>query len=234
MNLLHELSCANCGAPVRVMAMRGSVVSCDICHASFRIPTSLTPEPDLGELLLGADFREPDAPGWVLINRDRLEFRPGAPAELWATFAPSDRIHPILRTPGPFDDFDVSVTIRFIKGPYEHASAGLELRSGDEGDYVVRISAQGTFNVGWHAKTEWGGPIVNWTDHPSLKSRMGEPNRIRAIMRGQQIRLYINGLICASIRDSRFHAGFIRLVVSPSSQDALTVAFSDLQLREVK
>ena len=68
------------------------------------------------------------------------------------------RTRQFLRTPGPFDDFDVSVTIRFIKGSYEHISAGLELCSGDGGDYVVRISAQGTFNVGWHAKTEWGGP----------------------------------------------------------------------------
>jgi len=40
------------------------------------------------------------------------------------------RTRQFLRTPGPFDDFDVSVTIRFIKGSYEHISAGLELRSG--------------------------------------------------------------------------------------------------------
>src|SRR5689334_1216340 len=92
MNLLHELACVNCGAVIRVMAMRGSVVSCDVCHASFRIPTSLTPEPELGDLLLGSDFREVDTPGWIPLNRNNLEFRPGTPAELWATFPPSDRI----------------------------------------------------------------------------------------------------------------------------------------------
>jgi hypothetical protein len=234
MNLLHELSCVNCGAPIRVMAMRGSVIQCDICHASFRLPVSLTPEPDLGDLLLGADFRELEVPGWVMVNRERLEFRPGMPAELWATFPTSDRIHPILRTPGPFDDFDVSVTLRFIRGSYDHISAGFELRSCDEGDYVVRISAQGTFNVGWHNKMEWGGPIVNWTDHPSLRLRLGESNRLRVIMRGDQMRVYINGLLSSSIHDNRFRAGTIRLVVSPSSKDALTVAFSDLQQRDVK
>lgn len=234
MNLLHELSCVNCGAVVRVMATRGSVVTCDLCHATFRIPTALTPEPDLGDLLLGADFREVDIPGWAVVNRDRLEFRPGTPAELWATFLPSERIHPVLRTPGPFDDFDVSASLRFIRGSYEHISAGFELRSGDEGDYVVRISAQGTYNIGWHNKMEWGGPLVNWTDHPSLKARLGEVNRLRVLMRGDQIRVYLNGFVAASIHDSRFRSGTIRLVVSPSSKDSLTVAFSDLQLRDVK
>lgn len=234
MNLLHELTCVNCGAVMRVMAMRGSVVTCDLCHATFRIPTSLTPEPDLGDLLLGADFRETDIPGWLPMNRDRLEFRPGTPAELWATFAASDRIHPILRTPGPFDDLDLSVSLRFIRGSYEHISAGLELRSCDEGDYVVRISAQGTFSLGWHNHADWGGPIVNWTEHPSLKMRMGDPNRLRVVMRGDLIRIYINGHLATSIHDGRFHSGSLRLVLCPSSKDALTVAFSDLQLRDVK
>ncbi len=234
MNLLHELDCVNCGAVIRVMAMRGSVVTCEYCHASFRIPTTLTPEPDLGDLLLGADFRETDTPGWVLVNREQLEFRPGTPAELWATFPPSDRIHPVIRTPGPFDDFDVSVSIRFIKGSYEHISAGLEARSGDEGDYVVRISAQGTFNLGWHNKMDWGGSLIGWTEHPALALRLGEANRLRVIMRGDLIRIYINGLLAASLHDSRFRAGLIRLVVSPSAKETLTVAFSDLQLRDVK
>jgi hypothetical protein len=234
MNLLHELSCVNCGAVIRVMATRGSAVTCDICHATFRIPTSLTPEPDLGDLLLGSDFRETDIPGWLPINRERLEFRPGTPAELWATFPASDRIHPILRTPGPFDDFDLSVSLRFIRGSYEHISAGLELRSGEDGDYVMRISAQGTFSLGWHNKLEWGGPIINWTEHPSLKTRMGDSNRVRVLMRGNLIRIYLNGHLATSIHDDRFKSGSLRLALCPSQRDSLTVAFSDLQLREVK
>lgn len=234
MTLLHELSCVNCGATIRVMAMRGAVVQCDYCHASFRVPTSLTPEPEMGDLLLGADFRDIALPGWTLLNRDKLEFRPGAPAELWATFSGSDRIHPILRSPGPFDDFDVSISIRFVKGSYEHISAGLELRSGDDGDYVVRISAQGTFCLGWHKKTEWGGAIINWTEHPALRARMGEFNRVRVAMRGDQIRIYLNGVIASSIHDPKFSSGLIRLVSSPSIKDSITVAFSDLQLRDIK
>ncbi len=234
MNLLHELSCVNCGAVIRVMAMRGAVVSCDYCHTSFRIPTSITPEPDLGGLLLGADFRDPAMPGWLMLNKEKLEFRPGTPAEVWATLPASDRIHPIIRTPGPFDDFDVSVTFRFMKGSYDHVSAGLEMRSGDEGDYIVRISAQGTFNLGWHRKTDWGGAIVNWTEHPSLRQRLGEANRLRVMMRHDQLRIYFNGVLATSLHDSKFRSGVIRLVASPSVHSALIIAFSDLQLRDVK
>jgi hypothetical protein len=46
--------------------------------------------------------------------RSRSKERP--PPELWAKYPKSDRIHPVLRTPAPFDDFDASVTIRFIDG----------------------------------------------------------------------------------------------------------------------
>jgi hypothetical protein len=81
---------------------------------------------------------------------------------------------------------------------------------------------------------DWGGPIVAWTDHPSLRARLGEVNRLRVIMRGDLIRVYINGLLATSIHDARFRSGTIRLIVSPSSREPLTVAFSDLQLRDVK
>ncbi|MEK7275869.1 MAG: hypothetical protein AAB427_00835 [Chloroflexota bacterium] len=234
MTLLHELACVNCGATLRVMAQRGAVISCEYCGTSFRIPTSLTPEAEMGDLLLGADFREPDAPGWVLLSKEKLEFRPGAPAELWATFPASALIHPVLRTPGPFDDFDVSVSVRFIKGSYEHVSAGLEVRSSDDGDYVIRISPQGTFSIGWHNKADWGDWLVKWNEHPSLRTKLGESNRVRVVMRGEQLRLYLNGMLATSLRDSRFRAGFVRLAVTPSEKGELVTAFSDLQLREAK
>lgn len=186
----------------------------------------------MGDLLLGADFRDPQVPGWVVVSPDKMEFRPGAVGEAWVNYPASDLIHPVLRTPGPFDDVDVSVTIRYVEGAYEYISSGLELRSGDDGDYVVRISAQGTFSVGWHNKTEWGGNLVKWNEHTALRKKMGEPNRLRVVMRGEQMRVYLNGMLATSLRDSRYAAGFVRLVVTPSKHQAITVAYSDLQLRE--
>jgi hypothetical protein len=231
---LSELHCANCGAALDWRGVRGSVASCEYCGASFRVPGSLTPEPDLGDLLLGADFRDPEVPGWVLSRPECLEFRPGSPAEMWASYEASDLIHPVVRTPGPFDDFDAGLTIRFISGTYDYVSAGFELRSWDAGDYVVRLSAQGTFSVGWHQKTEWGGDLIPWSSHPVLRSGWGDANRLRVVMRGDQIRLHFNGVLAASLHDSRFAAGRLRVVVSPGTMGPAVVAFSDLQLREAR
>jgi len=229
----QDLNGANCGAAIDVRTVRGAVAACTYCGTSFVIPASMTPEPTLGDLILGADFRDPELPGWLVSTPDNLEFRPGSPAELWATFPASDLIHPVVRTPGPLDDFDVGLTIRFISGVYDYASAGLEVRSWDPGDYAVRISAQGTYNLGWHDKTAWGGDLVSWSAHPALRSNWGDANRLRLVMRGDQLRVYFNGVLAASLHDSRHAAGRIRVVLAPGKAGPATVAFSDLQVREL-
>lgn len=234
MTVLAGLNCPNCGAALPEAGSPGAVLACRYCGTSFRLPASLTPEPEMGDLLLGADFCDPQVPGWVVFNRENLSFVPGPPPELWARFPPSDRIHPVLRSPGPLDDFDVSVTMRFLEGEREYVSAGLEVRSGEAGDYVVRLSAQGTFQVGWHEKTEWGGALIPWTEHPALRRQRGEANRLRLVLRGEQVRLYLNGVLAASLRDGRYRDGLIRLVVSPGVKSAMLAAFSDLQLREAR
>lgn len=187
----------------------------------------------MGDLLLGADFRDSKVPGWVVLNRDKLSFHPGPPPELLVKHPESNLIHPIVRTPAPFDDFDVSVTIRFLDGEYEQVSAGFEVRSSDEGDYVIRISSQGTFNIGWHQGTDWGGHLVKWTEIPGLRREWGDANRLRVVAIGNRLRVYINGVLITSLRDDRFQSGLIRLVVSPGKDKPMQVSFSDLQLRAV-
>lgn len=235
MTNFQKLSCANCGAAISIENFRNDVATCEHCGTSFRMPTSYTPEPEMGDLILGADFRNPKVPGWVVSYEDKVEFKDEQGPELWATFTPDKLIYPVIRTPGIFDDYDVSVTIRFIKGSYDHISAGLELRyGGDVGDYVIRISAQGTFQVGWHEKKEWGDSLIGWTTHPSLKTEMGAANRLRVVMQGNRMRVYLNGVLATSLRDDRYSSGLVRVVVSPHSKKPNTVvAFSDVQLREV-
>jgi len=194
----------------------------------------MTPQPELGDLILGADFRDPKVPGWIISYEDKVEFKDDDIPELWANYEPADVIFPVIRTPGPFDDFDISVTIRFIKGNIDQISAGFELRYGDEGDYVFRISAQGTFQIGWHKEKEWGETLMSWTKHPNLRTEMGDPNRLRVVMQGERIRVYLNGVLATSLRDDRFSSGLIRVVISPGSDKPNTVvAYSDLQLREI-
>jgi hypothetical protein len=229
---LAALNCANCGAPIDSRSLHGLLAVCGHCGASFRVPSTQTPEPTLGDLLLGADFTDPDVPGWVVTQTTGLEFRPGSPAELWAALEPSDLIHPVLRTPGPFDDVDAAVTIRFISGAYDQLSAGFEVRSWDPGDYIVRISAQGTFSAGWHEKTEWGGELVPWSSHPALRAAWGDANRLRVVVRDATLRLFLNGVLATALSDDRFASGRVRLVISPGPQERAVVAFANLHLRE--
>ncbi len=234
MTPIQELTCANCGASLPVRAAKETVVSCEFCGTSFRVPGSLTPEPEMGDLILGADFKNPNVPGWVLSEEKHVTFEKGPPAELWAKYPPSDLIHSVIRTPGHFDDFDISVTVRFIEGSYKHISAGLELRHSDDGDYVVRISAQGTFQIGWHKEKEWGGTLLDWTDHPALKREMEQANRLRVVMQGDRLRVYLNGVLATSLRDDHFQSGHIRTVIAPSEKKpGCVAAFANLQLREV-
>ena len=231
--MFQSLSCPNCGAVTAHNQLIGSVVTCDYCRTSFRLPKTQTPQPDLGDLLLGADFSDPEVPGWVVVDRDKLTFDPGPPPELRVRQPATNLIHPVVRTPAPFDDFDASVTIRFLRGEYDQVSAGLELRSSDAGDYVIRISAQGTFSIGWHKGTDWGDHLVKWTTVPSLRKEWGDPNRLRVVMVGDRIRVYINGVLITSLRDDRYSSGLVRMVVSPGKNKTVEVAYSDLQLREV-
>ena len=232
---LEEINCANCGAAIRPGDILDGVALCKYCGVNFRVPLTFTPEPALGDLLLGADFRDPQLRGWKTFNNDKWELRPGARGELWAKFPASNLIHPVLRTPGPLDDFDLSVSMRFIEGAQDYLSAGFEVRTSDDGDYIIQISAQGTFRVGWHTKTEWGGEFFKWTDHPALRKGMNEENRLRVILRADLLRVYLNGIVAASLHDAKFPFGYARLVVSPGDQkQPAVVAFSDLQLRETK
>ena len=93
MSMFESLSCPNCGASITVGKLTSDIVSCEYCGTSFRIPDSFTPEPEMGDLMLGADFRDPDFPGWVVVNRDKLTFEPGPPAEMWVKFPKSVLLH---------------------------------------------------------------------------------------------------------------------------------------------
>ena len=232
MGTLKTHACANCGAQLPVAVSGGTFVTCEHCRATFQAPTTLTPELAFGNLLLGADFKDDTVPGWKIAKPNPFEFK-SDPPEMWAKFKKSVVIHPVVYTPGPFDDIDVSVTIRFIKGKTDRLSAGFEMRNSESGDYVTRISPKGNFNVGWHSEMAWGGHLVNWTRHPAIEEGLKVNNRLRAVVQGDRIRIYLNGVLATSLRDDRFSHGRIRIVAVPSEHSNITVAISDLQLREV-
>jgi hypothetical protein len=201
------------------------------------VPKTFTPEPDLG-----ADFSDPVIPGWQIVKRERVErhvqTRPGPPPHLWASFPSSDLLHYVLQSSGLFEDFDAGVTIKFLSGNLEYISAALVLRYVTSlGGYLVLISAQGTYKIGWYEMStkdelEWKA-CLDWTAHSALRQGLQVPNRLRVVMKGNQMRVYLNGVLATSWRDDRFISGQVRLGVEPGEKSSIEAVFSNLELREV-
>jgi hypothetical protein len=228
MTIIRHHTCPNCGTKVNIPVNAGDVIACETCEQAFRIPQSFTPAPPAGYPISRVNFRRKSYPGWKMLNEDKLTFEKG---ELIATFPKEDLFYPVMRTYSIYEDFDVSVGIRFLKGNRDHIHAGLEIRSGSHGDYVVSISPQQTFRIGYHIGTDWGGNLSSWRTHNALKEGFDVDNHLRIIGKGTQIRVYLNGVFAAEIQDDRFPSGRIRLVLVPKKKRTV-IAFRQLELRE--
>jgi hypothetical protein len=240
MNLVEPIFCPSCGAAIPPESLRRDIAVCSYCRVSFRVSNSLTPEPDLGDLILGADFHKSPILGWSLLNEDRVSFPKTEPPQLRASFPPSEQVHYVLHSAGVFENFDASVTIRFEKGSLKHARAGFLLRYNlNLGGYVFFISPQSTYMIGWYdysqeeKKLYWAGELVDWTENLALRHGFAVDNRLRVVMAGAQMRVYLNGVLATAIRDERHVMGQIRLALEPTQNGRLDVSFMNLQVREV-
>jgi len=225
--------CPNCGEPSPSQSIPETVVVCPDCMFSYRVPGSATPEPHPGPLIMSVGLNMENIPGWRFVNKEKLQIEDGLDQELIATFKAGDLYYPVLRTISQFDDFDFSTNIRFIKGDHDYCHAGVEIRSGDHGDYIVSLSPQGTFRLGWHKGTDWGGVFSPWRDHSAVNIGWNEVNRLRIQANQNQFRLYLNGVFAASITDDQYTGGLIRLVIAPKKKKTI-VGFSQIELREFR
>ena len=234
---MHALNCPNCGAALPAHFAKAEVLSCDFCGTTFRASKTITPEPDMGTLLLSADFGSRVMPGWEALNEDKLTFHKGRPSELRGVFAPQVNSYYVLKSSGLLDNFDASVNIKFTKGDEERVRGGFYVRFTPEGGYGFLISAQASYTFGSFMKDEKGNlvfqKIMAWAYHSALLPGLHKSNRLRVICNRDSFRVYLNGVLAASFRDSNFSAGKLYLAVEPSEKSKMGVAFSDLQLREV-
>ncbi len=237
--MLVNLNCPNCGAGLPPAFNLSGVVKCDYCGTSFRVPETFTPEPDMGDLLLGADFRQKPIPGWQFQNGDEVSLLPGPPPELLACFPKSERVHYILYSSGVFDNLDASVSLRFQAGELKWIRAGLFVRyTNGVGGYGTFVSAQGTYMFGYYDKPAdsemvWR-TVIDWTAHTSLRAGLDQPNRLRLLVKGDRIQIYLNGVLAASFIDSHYEVGQVRLAVEPSENSDIEAGFSDLQIRNTR
>lgn len=235
---MKSLNCANCGAALSAQAIRFDIATCEFCGTSFRIPNTLTPEPDMGDLLLGADFADAHMPGWEVLNADKLKFLKGDPPEMFGVFKPDlTKSHYMLKSSGLLDDFDAGVNIKFTQGTLEKIRAGFYLRFTDDGGFGLLVSAQSSYTLGSFIKDAEGKliwqKILAWTNHTALRHGFNVSNRLRVICNRDSFRVYLNGVLATSFKDARFPAGTLYLTVEPGDGLDGGFAFSDLQVREV-
>jgi hypothetical protein len=237
--MLVNLNCPNCGAGLPPSFNISGLVKCAYCGTTFHVPETLTPEPDMGDLLLGADFRQKPIAGWQFQNEEKMTLLPGPPPELCARFPKSNLVHYVLYSSGILDNLDASVTLRFPAGDVKWIRAGLFLRYDTAlGGYGAFVSAQGTYMFGYYDKPAndnlaWH-TMIDWTAHTSLRAGLNLPNRLRLLANGRRIQIYLNGVLAASFADSRFEVGQVRLAVESSENSDIEAAFSDLQIRGVR
>lgn len=235
---MKALNCPNCGAALPEKAIKASdLVACEFCGTTFRVSKTLTPEPDMGDLMLGADFSNKTMPGWEVVNEELLTFYKGNPSELRGKYKPNYNSYYVLKSSGLLDDFDASINIKFTDGDKEIIRGGFYLRFSDNGGYAVLVSVLGSYTIGYYVigknnELEWEN-LMPWANHTALKAGMNETNRLRVICNGEKFRVYLNGTLATSFKDDRFKRGKLYLAVVPTEKSSLGVTFADLQLRDV-
>jgi hypothetical protein len=235
---MKALTCPNCGGTLSPASLKNDIAICEFCGTTFRMSKTATPEPDMGDLLLGADFANETLPGWEIIRDGEITFHKGNPPELRGFYKPKINSYYVLISSGFLDDFDASVTIKFTEGDVKLITAGFFPRMNSQGGYAVYISPLGSYNIGYFTTQEnrndfkWNN-LVDWTSHASLRKGRDVTNRLRVIMDGEKMRVYLNGVLATSLKDSRYKMGKLHVVAEPNGETNLGVAYSDLQVREV-
>ena len=235
---MKALNCPNCGASLSEHAVKADFTVCDFCGTTFRMSKTLTPEPGMGDLLLGADFGSSTLPGWELIKEGEITFHKGNPSELRGFYGPRVNSYYVLKSSGFLDDFDASITIKFTDGDEKLITAGFYPRFTNDGGYGVYISPIGSYNIGYFTfdsannNFKWNN-MVDWTYHASLRTGKNATNRLRVIFDGERLRVYLNGVLATSLKDNRYKMGKLFVVVEPNGDSNLGIAFSDLQVREI-
>jgi hypothetical protein len=228
---LHWLTCDGCGASVHLTDEQ--FVTCSYCGQIYNLANLRGPR--RGELLLEADFREPDVAGWRVYHKDNLRIGEGRPPRLVGKFRKQQTTSWVLESLGSFDNIDAAVTITFleVEDVTKHCRLGFDIRSTDEGHYCIDIAPKGNYCVACYDKAladKWR-ILVNFVSHPALRPGVGIPNRLRVVAHNDHLRVYINNVLVSSVRDPRFTYGTIAIVLENAGSDVV-FALSDLEVRE--
>ena len=230
---LQSLTCERCGASIQLTDER--FVACPYCGQFYNL--SELQGPRRGELLLAADFLDPKVPGWRLYNEDKLRVGDGGRPQLVGTFPKQGPTSWVIESYGSFDNVDAAVTIKFleVEDVTKHCRLGFSMRWTEDGRYSVDIAPKGNYCVAVYDKRAEENKrwkiLVDFPTHPALRAGVGVENRLRVVNYNDHLRVYINGVLVSSVRDSKFTYGTVGIVLENSTSDVKFELY-DLELRE--
>ncbi len=169
-------------------------------------------DPALGALLSEADVRRLDPPGWKLPNPTFVSLQ--QPAELLVQAPGHDRGWILLSSEATFDDFDVRFAFRLLWGDTTTTHVGLCLRESDDGEYQAVVSTQATCSFADSPTHGERRRLVPWTQYSAVRTEPGAPNELRVVCVGDRIKMLVNGVQVAAVRDSARHYGKIQVLSS--------------------
>jgi hypothetical protein len=126
---------------------------------------------------------------------------------------------------GTYSDAAIEVETT-LDGP-EVSAAGLIFHYQDDNNfYMFRVAGDKSYALDLYKDNEQKH-LVDWTDEPSIKGP-GGLNKLRVELKGDLIRLYVNGKLLDEVSDGTFTRGKIALLTSTFDDPNATVTFDNL------
>ena len=173
------------------------------------------------------DFESKGIEGWTSVEGQwAVEDMPGAPSgkRVLVQRAVKNTFNVIVAPSGPYSDVDVSMRFKPVSGR-EDASGGIVFRFSDGKYYVIRANAlEDNFRFYYY---DAGRRML-----ASARVRapaLGQWHTVRAVIVGDHVQGWLDGVLLLDYRDQRFRAGRVGLW---TKADSIT-AFDDLVIRGV-
>lgn len=127
---------------------------------------------------------------------------------------------------GVYTDVAAEAELRFVE-PGETTTAGLLFRLADEQNfYAYSLSSDGFYALEVCQSGVWR-QLIAWTPWPTIDAR-GGGNRMRVVVQGDQISLFLNNDLLAQTVDSTFSAGRLALNANTYAASGARVTFDNL------
>ncbi len=93
--------------------------------------------------------------------------------------------------------------------------------------YLYGISCDGKYALRkWNIDTMT--VLANWQEDDSIRTGSNQTNRIGVMVKGSELKLFVNGVLVDSIKDTTFNQGHIGLYIGPKETTRLTAVLDEI------